>query len=72
MKAPRHKCLIDSLKRCSARSRRRPFVMLTNPLPDIGADGSSAERCGEGFAFVADGEVLRCVAGVSDDENGFT
>src|SRR6201996_8641173 len=45
--------------------------MLTNPLPDIGADGSSAERCGEGSAFVADGEVLRRVAGVSDDENGF-
>lgn len=40
-------------------------------LPDIGADRAGAERCGECFAFVADGEVLRGVAGVGDDEDLF-
>src|ERR1700748_2223628 len=36
-------------------------------LPDVGGDGAGAQRGGEGFALVADGEVLRGIAGVGDD-----
>ena len=43
-----------------------------NALPDVSADGTTVEGCGEGFAFVADGETLRGVAGVGDEKNFHT